>query len=241
MIKGKKIGKFEDLENLNYGDMVFVTSLPSPIFPNKDIETDELYEYVFDDEVGQLSKDVDDHSEVYSLKSIELDFEYMEIYLAVEEESVNMSKIVIKENTQVKNDICGVCGKPVNNSIPVGTFLEDTNQPVCYECVSEKSPELKKVIDTYFEYMDLEEGSKELLRSIGKNVYYVSNPSFGDTDCGSERIVNAVVNIALDAFNLALEKTKLSDEDKRLFLGEDLISEAITKLNEKLLKKHIYF
>lgn len=239
MIKGKRIEKFEDLYDLDFGTMVFVTSSPSPIFPNKEIETDVLYEYVFDDEGNQLSRDLDDHSEVYNLNNIELDFEYMEIYLAIEEEKVNKSKIVIKENNQVKNEVCGCCGKPVNNSIPVGTFLEDTNQPVCYECVSEKNPELKKVLDTYFEYMDIQEGSKGLLQSVEKNVYYVTNPGFGDIDCGSERVVNAVVNIALDAFNLALERTKLSNEDKRFFVGEDLVNRAITELNEELLKKHI--
>ena len=76
--------------------------------------------------------------------------------------------------------------------------------------------------------------TEELMDLIKENIYQVSNPLPNDTDCGSERIVNAIVNITLASFNFAVKDTGLNLIEKRYFCGEDLLRNAINKINKEL-------
>lgn len=63
-----------------------------------------------------------------------------------------MQNIIIKENNCSINEVCGICGKTVKNTIPVGAFVEKTNQSVCGDCISEHNPLIKNVLDIYFKH-----------------------------------------------------------------------------------------
>lgn len=80
----------------------------------------------------------------------------------------------------------------------------------------------------------MEDEIKKLGDFIEDNIYQIKSPNFGDTDCGSERIVNAVVNITLEAFRLSLEKSDLIQESKRYFCGDDLLKRAIDEISKQL-------
>lgn len=73
-----------------------------------------------------------------------------------------------------------------------------------------------------------------LLDSIEQNIYQIKTPNFGDTDCGSERIVNAVRNITIEAFKYALQESDLTNPDKRIFIGDDLLKIAVERIVKDL-------
>jgi hypothetical protein len=75
---------------------------------------------------------------------------------------------------------------------------------------------------------------EKFTKVISENLYQIEHPKFGDTDCGSERIINAVVNITKEAFELAIATTGIKNEELRYFCGEDLLSRAINDINTNL-------
>jgi len=94
-----------------------------------------------------LSESYTDFIENLSFKTID------EAVLYIESNFINAEQMIfiIKNNNIGCKEVCPICKDTHKPSINFTVFEESTNKPICRECQEKYSPELRKMLDMYFE------------------------------------------------------------------------------------------